>query len=228
MQRSMKDTENKPKPGRPIRLPGDVPTEEKIFTAAIDLFAERGYAGTSMREIAREVGVTEGAVYKHYRSKDAILVAIFEHLETEIYRPLPPPPSPGLSIFRDLLETLPDYLLANPRMVKISRIMMNEMHSNRTIRDYLHEAFGSRSDSYTESILKAEIDGGRIRSCDPHALTVLLNAFRFGWVYRNFILGEDGPFDAESIRKEMLDAIALLEAGYVLAGTREPGRSSTG
>ncbi|MHB8688096.1 MAG: TetR/AcrR family transcriptional regulator [Aggregatilineales bacterium] len=42
------------------------------------LFQERGYASTTMREVARRVGVTPGALYWHFESKEAILVSFLE------------------------------------------------------------------------------------------------------------------------------------------------------
>ena len=48
-------------------------TRQDILDRALDLFAEHGYYGTSMREIARAVGVRESALYNHFKSKGAIL-----------------------------------------------------------------------------------------------------------------------------------------------------------
>ena len=52
-------------------------TRERIEAAALRLFAARGVAGTSMRDIAHEVGVTEGAIYRHFASKDDLARALF-------------------------------------------------------------------------------------------------------------------------------------------------------
>ncbi len=73
------------KTGRPTKVPGEKGTKEKIFDAAVDLFAENGYDRVSVRDIARAVGLTEGAVYKHYSSKDEILESIFAYIEGRIY-----------------------------------------------------------------------------------------------------------------------------------------------
>ena len=48
-------------------------TRPHIAEAALALFAARGYPSTSMREIAREVGLTVGSLYHHYSSKEEIL-----------------------------------------------------------------------------------------------------------------------------------------------------------
>ena len=44
-------------------------TKEKILEEALKLFAQSGYMGTSMNEIASRLGVTKAALYKHYSSK---------------------------------------------------------------------------------------------------------------------------------------------------------------
>ena len=48
-------------------------TKERILNTALALFSQRGYLGTSMSDIANELGMTKGALYKHYTSKQEIL-----------------------------------------------------------------------------------------------------------------------------------------------------------
>ncbi len=48
----------------------------RILEAAASLFAAQGYAAVSMRQIAGEVGLGQGALYNHFASKQAILMAI--------------------------------------------------------------------------------------------------------------------------------------------------------
>ncbi len=51
-------------------------TKERIIEEALKLFAQSGYMGTSMNDIAAKLGVTKAALYKHYRSKQEILDSI--------------------------------------------------------------------------------------------------------------------------------------------------------
>ena len=55
-------------------------TRERILEAALDLFIELGYEGTSLREIANRLGVTKAALYYYFESKDEILMALHMRL----------------------------------------------------------------------------------------------------------------------------------------------------
>jgi AcrR family transcriptional regulator len=53
-------------------------TRERILQAALDLFRDRGYEATSLREIAQAVGVTKAALYYYFPSKEAMIRALSE------------------------------------------------------------------------------------------------------------------------------------------------------
>ena len=55
-------------------------TKERILEEALKLFAQSGYMGTSMNDIADKLGVTKAALYKHYKSKQEILDSIVEKM----------------------------------------------------------------------------------------------------------------------------------------------------
>lgn len=76
----------KPKPGRPRagKLPappdGDQGTDRRkqILKAAVKVFAERGYHGCRISDVAEEAGVAYGLVYHYYGNKDGLLSSIFD------------------------------------------------------------------------------------------------------------------------------------------------------
>lgn len=55
-------------------------TRQRIQDVALALFAEQGYEKTSLREIAERLGVTKAALYYHFKSKEEIIVSLFEDL----------------------------------------------------------------------------------------------------------------------------------------------------
>lgn len=60
-------------------------TKERIIHTALELFAEKGYLGTSMNDIAKQLGFTKAALYKHYTSKQEILNCIVERMDQMDY-----------------------------------------------------------------------------------------------------------------------------------------------
>src|SRR2546428_8466063 len=59
--------------GRKPRAERPEPSQEQLVRAAIDCFARLGYQGTTIDRIARDAGVTKGAVYYHFRDKEQLL-----------------------------------------------------------------------------------------------------------------------------------------------------------
>ncbi|MFC9681992.1 TetR/AcrR family transcriptional regulator [Streptomyces sp. NPDC056948] len=59
-------------------------TRQRIQDVALELFAEQGYEKTSLREIAERLDVTKAALYYHFKTKEEILVSIFEDLTQPI------------------------------------------------------------------------------------------------------------------------------------------------
>lgn len=60
-------------------------TKERIMETALEQFAEKGYLGTSMNDIAKQLGFTKAALYKHYTSKQEILDRIVERMNEMDY-----------------------------------------------------------------------------------------------------------------------------------------------
>ena len=60
-------------------------TKERILDIALELFAQNGYPGTSMSDIAKQLGFTKAALYKHYTSKQEILDQIVERMDRMDY-----------------------------------------------------------------------------------------------------------------------------------------------
>ena len=58
-------------------------TKERILLASLELFAQYGYDATSVSRIAEAVGLTKGALYRHFEDKAAILRAILARMEAD-------------------------------------------------------------------------------------------------------------------------------------------------
>lgn len=70
----------------------------KILDAALVCLAERGYAGTTFPEVLGRAGLSNGAMWRHFRSKADLLVAAVLHAEARLVPPDSDPPPPERSI----------------------------------------------------------------------------------------------------------------------------------
>ncbi|MGI8449208.1 MAG: TetR/AcrR family transcriptional regulator [Streptosporangiaceae bacterium] len=93
------------------RRPPAADTRRRILAVALELFSTRGYAGTSMRDIAETMGMTKAALYYHFESKEQILEAVTEPIRVEMDRflheatgPAPPTPEQLLTRLADMLS----------------------------------------------------------------------------------------------------------------------------
>jgi len=59
-------------------------TKERILYMSLELFAQKGFSGVSVREIASAVGVRESALYKHFKNKQDILDSIIVVMKERI------------------------------------------------------------------------------------------------------------------------------------------------
>ena len=61
---------------------------EAIFDAALTLFAERGFHGTSAADIAQRAGVGAGTIYRYFEGKEALVNALYQHHKAALGRAL--------------------------------------------------------------------------------------------------------------------------------------------
>ncbi|MBP2474209.1 AcrR family transcriptional regulator [Crossiella equi] len=87
-----------------------------ILRAASGVFAERGYAGAAMREVAAAAGITTPVLYDHFAAKDALYRAVVAHHAGELNRSWSDPPG-DLSperLVRHTLHLIFDWIEHNP------------------------------------------------------------------------------------------------------------------
>ena len=62
--------------------------QKDILAAATEIFAEKGFAATSTREIATKAGVAEGTIFRHYKTKKDLLLSIVTPMMIRLMAPL--------------------------------------------------------------------------------------------------------------------------------------------
>jgi AcrR family transcriptional regulator len=150
-------------------------TRQAILDAALALFAEKGYFGTSLRDVAGAVGVRESALYNYFPGKEALfeaLLAADSALKQEQLSALLD--APGVE-GRELLERLATLAIERflqPRQQQLFRILMSDgMRLAREGRINLLERMGSSRQS-VERVMRWLIDAGDLRDEDPELLVM--------------------------------------------------------
>jgi AcrR family transcriptional regulator len=59
---------------------------ERLYTTALQLIAARGYAATTLRDIAKEAEVSVGLLYRYFPSKQAVVIALYDELSSDYAR----------------------------------------------------------------------------------------------------------------------------------------------
>ncbi len=120
--------------------------QKQIITAAIDLFAEKGYANTSTKEIAAQAAVAEGNIFSTFKNKRGLLEAIINPVLRSIFprtnqqtTVLQATPFESLADFmRDFCTERLAFLKANRKVIKIfvAEIIYNDKLRRRLIKDF--------------------------------------------------------------------------------------------
>lgn len=107
------------------------PRQEEIIETAMDLITKNGIEGLTIKNIARNIGISEAALYRHFNSKTEILLAILNYFEEKARTLLDSVKDKELSgiekIFR-ILKTRCDDFIRNPAAMVV--ILSEELFPN--------------------------------------------------------------------------------------------------
>ncbi len=147
-------------------------TKERIVEAAIELIAQYGYEGASMRKIAKVVGVRESAIYNHFENKEAIYNTILQKMFSSyiddffIERSFEECAKDGKKFLIDLALRFKSYL-KNERNKKFFQIILQELVRDKKVRERFLESFYSKNIRKLSSIFLIMMQEELIRPGDP-------------------------------------------------------------
>ncbi|MBM3152238.1 MAG: TetR/AcrR family transcriptional regulator, partial [Chloroflexi bacterium] len=117
------------RPMKPTALSKGERTRQAVMQAAYELFLERGFAATSMRQIAERAGLAVGGIYNHFPNKEAIFGELV--LDRHPYRQVLPillktPAGDPESFVRQAAQAMVDELGRRPDFIKLMLIELVE------------------------------------------------------------------------------------------------------
>ena len=143
------------------------PKRDAIMRAAIDVFAERGYFNAQVADVARAAGVAAGTVYLYFRSKDDLLVSIFERTvraqleEGRAAVAAVTDPAERLRQFAHLHLSMlgRDRKLAIVFQVELRQsLKFMERFSSTLLRDYLGQIRAAIEDGQQQGLFRADLN----------------------------------------------------------------------
>jgi AcrR family transcriptional regulator len=148
------------------------PTRERILKEALTLFSSKGYRAATMRDIAAAVGIRQGAIYNHFKNKEAILETLLNDLMdsalVNLFGDLEMPGvhRKGKSILAKIATTF-KLISFDPENEALFRLMMQELFRNRRIRELYHEHFYQQNVKKLSTLFFQMMQEEMIKSSDP-------------------------------------------------------------
>lgn len=147
---------------------------DELLDAAMTVFAQKGFAGTKMDDIARVAGVSKGTVYLYFPSKDALMEGII----MRAVAPIAEGALPQLASFEGdpripitMLLKMIAGLLSNPENLSVPRLVLREGMNIPAIAEiYRRDVLDLAIPALTGLVARG-VASGRLRAIDPE-LTV--------------------------------------------------------
>lgn len=199
----------------------------QILACACDLYLADGLEGFSMRKLARQVGVTAPALYRHYESRDHVLTDVvreaYREFTASLYRALEG--RTPLERFARAGEGYLDFALRNARWYQILFIAPEQLGMTALPADV--EGMGSAIHQFWVDRVRECQDAGLLREGDPAQLSLTMWAHAHGMI----TLYHNGHFrmDEASFRRQFANSSLTMMGGLAtetcvsgLAGGIEP------
>lgn len=189
--------------------------QARIVRAAVEVFAEKGYAGAATSEIAQRADVAEGTIFRHYKTKKELLFAVVAPfvarlVEPFVLRELYPlfdDPHPTFEGFvRAILDNRIAFVEKN---LKVLRILLQEVPFHPELRDRFLGVFSQRMLPRITRTLEHYRRQGQIAAMPTTTAMRLAASALFGYMIARFLIAPAG-WDDEAEREATI--------GYLLRG----------
>ena len=150
-------------------------TKERILTAALEMFSQKGYEGTNIRELSASLGLVKSGIYKHYESKEAVWNALLDRMITyygeRFGSPenLPPVPE-SLESLVDMTMRMVNFTIHDEMIIKTRKLLTIEQFRDERARDLATKHFLTGLTDMFTPLFAGMMDKGLLRKDDPAML----------------------------------------------------------
>ena len=193
--------------------PAEVETRSRILKAAERLFARQGFDGTTTRDLAREAGVAEGTLFRHFENKKAILVEVATQGWIEILTDLLTELS-EMGSYKAIAQVMRRRMLNLHQNADMMRVCFMEAQFHPDLRDRIQSDVIAKMSDVAEAFFQTAMDQGIYRPMNPRIVAqVFLGMFTVAGFSRNTVMAEDASPQA---MQEMAEGIADIFLNGVL------------
>ncbi|MHA7652830.1 TetR family transcriptional regulator [Mycobacterium sp. ML4] len=200
---------SEPAPAIGVKAAQSAQTRKRLIDAASELFAEQGYAGTSILHIAERSGISRGSVAWHFGSKDGLLWAVVEEAfaqwETTVLVP-DVGDAIGLDAVRAALRSHRRFLEGDTARLRLFYVLMFDAIGPRDDLRVRFAQLHTHLRNLCEKWIAAGQKAGEIRAdADPRAVVTVLIGAVGGIAYQRLI---DPELDLDPLYRS-LDELAM-------------------
>ena len=150
-------------------------TVNLILDVAFHLFMEKGYEHTSVQDIINNLGgLSKGAIYHHFKSKEDILVAVTDRMTAESNQMLAAIRDRSDLTGREKLKTIFKESISRPVQNDIFTVAPDFHNNPKLLFSLLHETIEEAAPNYILPIIKQGISDGSIQTDYPEQLAELI------------------------------------------------------
>ena len=185
------------------------PIRDKLVAAAAEVFAEKGYDGAGVAEIARRAGYTTGAIYGRFTGKAELLLAAIEaRSDSELDQLFNEHRFEGK--VTDILTTVGSHLVTDEPGPESALLLEAFVASRRDpeVRRLLQGALDLRGDRLADLVAEAQSTGAIDPALDAEAVVRFCHAVGFGFLlFRTVDLDLPDPGPWEDLISRLVDAL---------------------
>jgi len=152
---------------------------EEIISAALEVFADRGFAATKLEDVARRAGVTKGTIYLYFENKEALFKALIRQTIVPVIAQGEELAKSFPGSARELFERLVrEYwrLVGETSLVGIPKLMMAEANNFPELARFYYEEVVTRGHRLMAGVLERGIKAGEFRPVNVAVATKLAMA----------------------------------------------------
>lgn len=157
---------------------------KELADKCMDLFSRKGYANVTMREIAKELGVSTGLLYHYFPTKEAIFAHMAEHMSQ--------------SDVASVLEQVSDLSGVEDKLEVYGKHWTDSKGYYQSILllaiDFLRNYGGSDKDRIKKAYIQYYVDAMAENLRIPEPLSRFIYVHMIGLMYHDLMLGDSGSF----------------------------------